>query len=157
MDGMSGIYVELSFLDGFLNFGQSVIVLGCFISDAGDFFIPIVKFWRKIWYGANVLKLPAWEELSNETKLICEQFTNYHLDVCRKAIAKDKRWRIKVYKKVFYGSALVDYLMEVGLARDRIEAIKYGKRLIDGRILRHINNVYHFTDKKLLYTFCSRL
>ncbi|CAO1400265.1 unnamed protein product [Diamesa hyperborea] len=157
MDGMSGIYVELSFLDGFLNFGQSVIVLGCFISDAGDFFIPIVKFWRKVWYGANVLKLPAWEELSNETKLICEQFTNYHLDVCRKAIAKDKRWRIKVYKKVFYGSALVDYLIEVGLARDRIEAIKYGKRLIDGRILRHINNVYHFTDKKLLYTFCSRL
>lgn len=62
-----------------------------------------------------------------------------------------------MYKKVFYGSTFVDWLIEVGLARDRLDAVKYGRRLVDGRILRHINNVHHFNDKKLLYTFCSRL
>lgn len=157
MDGLSGIYVELSFLDAFLNFGQSLIVFACFASDAGELFVPIVKVARKIWYGANVLKIPEWNELSEETKHVCEQFTSYHLEKCRQSIAKDKRWRIKVYKKVFYGSKFVDYLLEVGIARDRIEAVKYGKRLIDGRVMRHINNCHHFADKKLLFTFCNRL
>lgn len=89
---MSGIYVELAFLDGFLNFGQSLIVLACFISDSGDFINPVMKQWRKIWYGANILKLPNWENLSNETKHVSEQFKHYHLETCRKAIAKDKRY-----------------------------------------------------------------
>ena len=157
MDGMSGIYVELCFLDAFLNFGQSLIVFACFISDSGELFEPVIVIARKLWYGANALETPDWNDLSDETKHVCEQFTTYHLERCRKAIAKDKRWRIKVYKKVFYGTTFVDYLMEVGLTRDRTEAIKYGKRLIDGRVMRHINNCHHFADKKLLFTFCSRL
>jgi hypothetical protein len=157
MDGLSGIYVELCFLEAFLNYGQSLIVLACFINDFGDLFDPFIKYTKKIWYGANTLKIPEWNELSDETKHVCEQFTSYHLEKCRQSIAKDKRWRIKVYKKVFYGSKFVDYLLEVGLARDRIEAVKYGKRLIDGRVMRHINNCHHFADKKLLFTFCGRL
>lgn len=157
MDGMSGIYVELCFLDAFLNFGQSIIVLACFIGDSGELFDPLIVVARKLWYGANALETPDWNALSEETKHVCEQFTTYHLESCRKAIAKDKRWRIKVYKKVFYGTTFVDYLIEVGLARDRTEALKYGKRLIDGRVMRHINNCHHFADKKLLFTFCNRL
>lgn len=157
MDGMSGIYVELCFLDAFLNFGQSLIVFACFISDSFELFEPVFALAKKLWYGANVLKIPDYNDVSDETKLTCEQFTSYHLANCRKTIEKDKRWRIKVYKKVFYGSIFTDYLIEVGLARDRTEAIKYGKRLIDGRVMRHINNCHHFADKKLLYTFCSRL
>lgn len=157
MEGMSGIYVELSFLEAFLNFGQSIIVLACFISDAGELFIPLVTIAKKLWYGADALHTPSWDDLSDDTKHVCEQFATYHLERCRKAIAKDKRWRIKVYKKVFFGTQFVDYLIEVGLASDRIEAVKYGKRLIDGRIMRHINKCHHFADKKLLYTFCNRL
>ena len=157
MDGMSGIYVELCFLDAFLNFGQSIIVLACFISDSGELFEPVIVIARKLWYGANALEIPDWNNLSEETKHVCEQFTTYHLEGCRRKIAKDKRWRIKVYKKVFYGTTFVEYLIEVGLARDRTEALKYGKRLIDGRVMRHINNCHHFADKKLLFTFCSRL
>jgi Domain found in Dishevelled, Egl-10, and Pleckstrin (DEP) len=157
MDGMSGIYVELCFLDAFLNFGQSFIVFACFIGDSGELFEPVIVIARKLWYGANAISIPNWNELSDETKHVCEQFTSYHLERCRKAIAKDKRWRIKVYKKVFYGVDFTDYLIEVGLARDRAEAVKYGKRLVDGRVMRHINNCQHFADKKLLFTFCSRL
>lgn len=157
MEGMSGVYVELSFLDAFLNFGQSLIVLACFITDTGALAPVVIKYFRKIWYGANILILPDWNTLSSETKQICDQFTTYHLDRCRQAIAKDKRWRIKVYKKVFYGTVFVDWLIEVGLAKDRTEAAQYGRHLVDGRVLRHINNVYNFHDKNLLYTFCSRL
>uniref|UniRef100_A0AAG5D405 DEP domain-containing protein n=1 Tax=Anopheles atroparvus TaxID=41427 RepID=A0AAG5D405_ANOAO len=157
MEGMSGIYVELTFLDAFLNFGQSIIVLAVFISDTGELLLPLMKFWRKVWYGANLLQLPIWSELSTETRHICDQFTTHHLESCRKAIAKDIRWRIKVYRRVFYGSVFVDWLLEVGLAKDRADATHYARRLIDGRVLRHINNVYHFHDRNLLYTFCERL
>ena len=94
MEGMSGIYVELCFLDGFLNFGQSLIVLACFISDTGELFVPINNVWRKIWYGANILKLENFEDLSSETKLTCEQFQTYHLQKA-KLIAQDKRYEEK--------------------------------------------------------------
>ncbi|XP_067644870.1 lysosomal cholesterol signaling protein isoform X2 [Eurosta solidaginis] len=157
MDGMSGIYLELSFLDAFLNFGQSLIVLGVFITDTSELLIPLVKIWRKLWYGANVLTLPLWSSLSTETKHICEQFRNHHLENCKKDIAKDRRWRIRVYRKVFYGTEFVDWLIEVGLSKDRLEAIQYARHLVDGRVLRHINNVYHFEDKQLLYNFCERI
>ncbi|XP_053674350.1 integral membrane protein GPR155 [Anopheles nili] len=157
MEGMSGIYVELTFLDAFLNFGQSIIVLAVFITDTGELLLPMMKFWRKVWYGANLLQLPIWSELSSETRHVCDQFTTHHLENCRKAIAKDIRWRIKVYRRVFYGNVFVDWLLEVGLAKDRTDATHYARRLIDGRVLRHINNVYHFHDRNLLYTFCERL
>ncbi|KAL7733374.1 hypothetical protein ACLKA6_004864 [Drosophila palustris] len=157
MEGMSGIYLELSFLDAFLNFGQGLIVLAVFISDTGELLMPLIKFWRKIWYGANVVSLPHWSNLRPDTKQICEQFRNHHLENCKKDIAKDRRWRIRVYRKVFYGSEFVSWLIEVGLSKDRMEAVHYARHLVDGRVLRHINNVYHFEDKQLLYNFCSRI
>lgn len=49
MEGMSGIYLELSFLDAFLNFGQGLIVLAVFIGDTSELLQPLIKFWRKIW------------------------------------------------------------------------------------------------------------
>lgn len=60
MDGMSGIYLELSFLDAFLNFGQSLIVLALFITDTSELLTPFVKIWRKLWcvtvyYALNIL------------------------------------------------------------------------------------------------------
>lgn len=157
MEGMSGIYLELSFLDAFLNFGQGLIVLAVFITDTTEVLQPVVKFWRKCWYGANILVLPNYTNLPAETKHICEQFRNHHLENCKKDIAKDKRWRLKIYRKVLFGSDFVDWLIKVGLAKDRIQAVHYAKRLVDGRVLRHINNVYHFQDKNLLYTFCNRI
>ncbi|XP_002021255.2 integral membrane protein GPR155 [Drosophila persimilis] len=157
MEGMSGIYLELSFLDAFLNFGQGLIVLAVFITDMGELLMPVVKLWRKLWYGANVVSLPHWSNVRPETKTICEQFRNHHLENCKKDIAKDRRWRIRVYRKVFYGSEFVSWLIEVGLSKDRMEAVHYARHLVDGRVLRHINNVYHFEDKLLLYNFCSRI
>nr|CAI5834013.1 unnamed protein product [Callosobruchus analis] len=153
MEQMSGIYVELSFLDATLNFGQSIIVFAIFGLNSKEIVLPILKYWRKLWYGANTLSLPDWHELSAETKHICDQFVTHHLQRCRETIATDRRWRLKIYKNVFTGEQFVDWLIEVGLARDRIEAVNYARHLIEGKVLRHINSVYHFYDRNLLYTF----
>ncbi|KAK9874359.1 hypothetical protein WA026_002709 [Henosepilachna vigintioctopunctata] len=151
---MSGIYIELSFLDATLNFGQSIIIFGIFGLNTSEVAVPwIVKYCRQIWYGADTLNLPSWEELSNETKQVCEQFITHHLQNCKISIAADKRWRIKIYRDVFTGHQLIDWLITVGLARDRCEAVNYARHLVEGRILRHINSVYHFYDRNLLYTF----
>ncbi|KAK5638085.1 hypothetical protein RI129_012380 [Pyrocoelia pectoralis] len=153
MDKMSGVYVELAFLDSALNFGQSIIVFAIFGTNTKEIALPLLDLWRKLWYGANKLNLPSWHELSSETKSICDQFTTHHLEKCKEQIAKDKRWRIKVYKNVFSGRKFADWLIEVGLARDRTEAVNYARHLIEGRVLKHINGVYHFHDRNLLYKF----
>ncbi|CAH1115315.1 unnamed protein product [Psylliodes chrysocephalus] len=153
MEQMSGIYIELSFLDATLNFGQSIIVFAIFGLNTKEIVLPLLKYWRKLWYGANTLTLPSWHELSAETKHICDQFVTHHLQSCRLAIATDKRWRIKIYKNVFSGERFVDWLIEVGLARDRVEAVNYARHLVEGKVLRHINGVYHFYDRNLLYNF----
>lgn len=158
LEGMSGIYIELAFLDAFLNYGQSLVVLAVFIGDVWELLMPLNRFWRRVWFrGSVALSLPVWEDLDADTKLICERFVMHHLEHCRQAIACDRRWRIRVYRNCFHGTQFVDWLCEVGLANDRVEAVKYAKRLVDGRVLRHITNGHHFYDKSYLYTFCDRL
>ena len=51
------------------------------------------------------------------------------------------------------GSALVDWLLGVGLARDRIQACQYASHLLEGRVIRHVENLHHFHDQSMLYTF----
>jgi hypothetical protein len=45
-------------------------------------------------HGADTVVLPAVEDLSFETKHVCDQFITHHLDRCRDAIAKDTRYEL---------------------------------------------------------------
>ena len=63
------------------------------------------------------------------------------------------RWRLKTYRSVFIGKELVDWLVRVGLAHDRSEALRYGRHLLDGRLIRHIRSEHHFHDRPFFYTF----
>ena len=54
---------------------------------------------------------------------------------------------------VFGGHELVEWLMLVGLAHDRNSAVEYGKKLLQGRIIQHIDNLHHFHDQPLFYRF----
>lgn len=54
---------------------------------------------------------------------------------------------------MFGGKELVDWLLMVGLAHDRTDAVKYGRQLLQGGIIRHIDNLHHFHDQALFYTF----
>ena len=65
------------------------------------------------------------------------------------------RWRLKKYRDVFLGTELVDWLILVGLAHDRSQALRYGRYLLSGRLIRHVANEYHFHDQPFFYTFQS--
>nr|XP_045596730.1 integral membrane protein GPR155-like isoform X2 [Procambarus clarkii] len=150
---VNGVYVELVFLDIVLNFGQGFFTAAIFGLDTKLIMMPLLKWWRKMCHGAAALKLPAWDDLDPKTRQTCEQFTNYHMDKCMRDIVRDRRWRLKNLAAVFGGKELVDWLLMVGLAHDRTDAVKYGRQLLQGGIIRHIDNLHHFHDQALFYTF----
>ena len=58
---------------------------------------------------------------------------------------------MKLFRHVFTGQEMVEWLLRRGLAADRTEAIKYGRRLVDGRVVRHLRQQHHFHDRHLFY------
>lgn len=169
MEGMSGIYIELSFLEAFLNFGQCMLVSACFITDTDEFWKIIARYWRKVSrfrrdesmpnFGAAVSTTPTSNangpSASNDTKtkIICEQFIRHHLDNCKAAIGSNRFAHCRMYKEAFYGTTFVNWLITVGLATDRRSAVNFANYLIDGGILHHINDVKNFYDRDIIYCF----
>ncbi|XP_066995433.2 lysosomal cholesterol signaling protein isoform X2 [Anabrus simplex] len=153
MEEMSGIYVELAFLDASLNFGQSLIVFAVFGLDTKAVILPLVKRWRRFWYGSPTLKLPEWDDLDFETRHVCDQFVSHHLEKCNRDIARNKRWRLKQHNQVFTGTAMIDWLLKMGLAKDRADAVHYASLLLEGKVLKHVDEIHHFHDRSLLYKF----
>ena len=68
MERMSGIYLELVFLDGFLNLGQSIFTFALFGIDAGDLVMRGRALVRRLLYGKESIRLPAWEDLDSTTR-----------------------------------------------------------------------------------------
>lgn len=178
MEGMSGIYVELSFLEAFLNFGQSVLVSASFITDTDDFWKIIARYWRKLSRfnqndgtanfstttatttrisdpatatAAAAATVAATQD--TKTKIICDQFIRHHLDNCKSAIGSNRFAHCRQYKEAFYGTTFVNWLITVGLATDRRGAVNFANYLIDGGILHHINDVKNFYDRDIIYCF----
>lgn len=99
------------------------------------------------------LQLPCEEALSPEVKEIREQFSRCHLDACRTRISMCRRRLLKVYRGVFSGRDLVNWLLEVGIVSNREDAVRYGRCLLESRVLQHVDGTHHFYDQNLLYTF----
>lgn len=99
------------------------------------------------------MKLPDEDSLSTEARFIRDQFKQCHLTECRNRIAMCRRRLLKVYKGAFSGSDLIDWLIEAGVAQNREDAVRYGRCLVDSRVLNHIDGTQHFQDGSLLYTF----
>ncbi|CAK1556192.1 unnamed protein product [Leptosia nina] len=149
----AGVFIEIQFLDTAAVYGQALLMFALFGLDPEEIFIPAVRYFKKKWHGADTVVLPSVEELSFETKHVCDQFITHHLERCKEAIAKDTRWRMRTYHGVFRGSCLVRWLVSTGLASDEQHAVTYGRHLLDGRLISHINRAHHFTNSPLLYTF----
>ncbi|XP_052096045.1 integral membrane protein GPR155-like isoform X2 [Mytilus californianus] len=149
----TGTYVEVEFLDGVMNYGQGFIIFAIFGFDTRLIFLPCIKRWRKLVYGVEIVTLPDSSELDEETMHLCEQFKKYHKNNCSKAIVKDLKYRLKEYKQVFTGTDMCDWLLEVGLAHDRGEAIEYGRFLVTGHIVSHVTKEHHFHDLPYFYNF----
>lgn len=156
METLSGIYAELAFLDVALNFGQSLIAFAIFGLDPG--WSRLGKWLKKLYMmlpRSEAIHLPDEEALTPEAKAVRDQFAQCHLVECRSRIAACRRRLLRVYRGVFTGTDLVDYLLEARLVPDRAEAVRYGKCLLDARVLCHVDGTEHFHDRNLLYSFCN--
>lgn len=154
---MSGIYIELSFLEAFLNFGQCILVTACFITDTDEIWRKVVKYWNKIKCCNKQIRTNRQQTASlnkdARTQYICDQFVRHHLENCKTAIGSDRFAHNRLYKEAFYGTTLANWLITVGLATDRRDAVNYANYLIDGEILHHINDVKKFYDRDIIYCF----
>uniref|UniRef100_A0A8V5GLC0 Uncharacterized protein n=1 Tax=Melopsittacus undulatus TaxID=13146 RepID=A0A8V5GLC0_MELUD len=91
-----------------------------------------------------------------EIRMTCQQFVHYHRDHCVKSIVKGRRCGAKISTGIFFGCDLVNWLMQVGLASDRGEAVVYGDRLMKGGVIQHITNEFEFRDEYLYYRFIPK-
>lgn len=149
----SGTYVEIEFLDGVFNYGQGFLLLAIFGFDTKFIFLPCIRKWRRLIYGIEIVAIPDREDLDEKTRHLCDQFLRYHKDNCIKDIVSDKVFRLQRYKSVFTGQDMCNWLIEVGLARDRSEAVTYAQSLLIGQVLRHVTNEHHFHDMPYFYQF----
>ncbi|XP_026292072.2 integral membrane protein GPR155 isoform X1 [Frankliniella occidentalis] len=154
MDNLTGIYVELAFLDVALNQGQGLLLLAVFGLHSKAMILPLVNLCREMWVNEDQeIPLPAWDQLDFETRHVCDQFITHHIETCRATIAKDKRWFFRTYASCFKASELIDWLVNMEVVRTREEGIAYCCHLVQGRVIRNFGNVNNFQDTPVLYTF----
>lgn len=154
MDNLTGIYVELTFLNVALNQGQGLLLLAVFGLHSKAMMSPIINWWHSTCTSEETeIQLPPWDKLEFETRHVCDQFITHHLEVCRAAISKDRRCLFRKYKQCFKASELLDWLLSVEVVRARDEAVSYCNHLVQGRVIRNFGNSQVFKDSSLLYTF----
>ena len=75
------------------------------------------------------------------------------IDFCDLQNFRLDRWQLKEYRDVFCGNEMVDWLLLMGLARDRSHAEKYGQGLLEGGIISHADGRKDFHDQPYFYSF----
>ncbi|XP_059560015.1 lysosomal cholesterol signaling protein isoform X1 [Myotis daubentonii] len=149
------LYVELQFFCAVFNYGQGFISFGIFGLDKHLIIRPFKRRLEFLWNNketAGNRDSPVPEEI----KMTCQQFIHYHRDLCIQNIVKERRCGAKTSAGTFCGCDLVNWLIEVGLASDRGEAVIYGDRLVQGGVIQHITNDYEFRDEYLFYRFLQK-
>ena len=153
MDQFSGIYLELVFLDGFLNLGQSIFTLALFGVNAKGIVMRVRHWARKLLYGRDQMVLPPWEDLDQTTRAVSTMFIKHHLEACMAAVLHDTRGVLGTRVAVVTGRELVTWLQERGLVMSRQDGEAFGRHLLRGRVIRHVDNHVDFYDDKYVYTF----
>uniref|UniRef100_A0A8D0DXJ1 G protein-coupled receptor 155 n=1 Tax=Salvator merianae TaxID=96440 RepID=A0A8D0DXJ1_SALMN len=148
------LYVELQFFCAVFNFGQGFISFGIFGLDKHLIILPFKRRFEFLWGNRTMENREP--SVSEEIRMTCQQFVNYHKDMCVRSIVQDRRCGTKTVTGVFFGCDLVNWLVEVGLAFDRGGAVVYGDRLVKGGVIQHISNDFEFRDEQLYYRFAPR-
>lgn len=60
---------------------------------------------------------------------------------------------LRRHQAAFWGDELTSWLIEYGLAHTRQEAEAFGRHLLRGRVIRHVDDHLDFYDGKYVYTF----
>lgn len=150
VEELTGIYVMLLFLDETLNFGQGIFVLVLFGLEPRRLLTPV-------WTGLKKqIRLPMGSKIQttkDQEMHTCEQFLMFYMDKCISDLVCDRKWQLKQYSNVFCGEELVDWLLLMGLSRDRGQAEKYGQTLLSGGIICHVDGRKAFHDRPYFYVF----
>ncbi|NXD20267.1 GP155 protein, partial [Spelaeornis formosus] len=151
------LYVELQFFCAVFNFGQ-VLSNVCSGNDLVYKHLIILPFKRRLefFWGGREAAGHTDACVPEEIRMTCQQFVRYHRDHCVKSIVKGRRCGAKISTGIFFGCDLVNWLMQVGLASDRGEAVVYGDRLLKGGVVQHITNEFEFRDEYLYYRFIPK-
>ncbi|OWK59454.1 lysosomal cholesterol signaling protein [Lonchura striata] len=149
------LYVELQFFCAVFNFGQGFICFGIFGLDKHLIILPFKRRLEIFWGGREAAGHTD-ATVPEEIRMTCQQFVRYHRDHCVKSIVKGRRCGAKISTGIFFGCDLVNWLMQVGLASDRGEAVVYGDRLLKGGVVQHITNEFEFRDEYLYYRFIPK-
>ncbi|XP_049629355.1 integral membrane protein GPR155 isoform X2 [Suncus etruscus] len=149
------LYVELQFFCAVFNFGQGFISFGIFGLDKHLIILPFKRRLEFLWNNKDTAASRD-SPVPEEIKMTCQQFIHYHRDLCIRNIVKERRCSAKTSAGTFCGCDLVNWLIEVGLAADRGEAVIYGDRLVQGGVIQHITNEYEFRDEYLFYRFLQK-
>jgi len=149
------LYVELQFFCAVFNFGQGFISFGIFGLDKHLIILPFKRRLEFLWNNKETAENRG-SPVPEEIKMTCQQFIHYHRDLCIRNIVKERRCGAKTSVGTFCGCDLVNWLIEVGLASDRGEAVIYGDRLVQGGVIQHITNEYEFRDEYLFYRFLQK-
>ncbi|KAM4698224.1 lysosomal cholesterol signaling protein [Rhinophrynus dorsalis] len=150
------LYVELQFFCAVFNFGQGFISFAIFGLDKHLIILPCKKRLEFLWNGRESSVTTEETRLPEEIRMTCHQFVHYHKDLCVQNIVKERRCGARTSPGVFWGSDLVSWLVQVGLAPDRGEAVKYGERLLKGGVIQHITEEYEFRDETLYYRMLKK-
>ncbi|XP_019409214.1 PREDICTED: integral membrane protein GPR155 isoform X1 [Crocodylus porosus] len=149
------LYVELQFFCAVFNFGQGFISFGIFGLDKHLIILPFKRRFEFLWGGRTAAEHTD-SSVPEEIRMTCQQFVRYHRDHCVRSIVKDRRCGAKISTGIFFGCDLVNWLIQVGLASDRGEAVTYGDRLVKGGVVQHITNEFEFRDEYLYYRFVRK-
>ncbi|XP_013763759.1 integral membrane protein GPR155 [Pundamilia nyererei] len=147
------LYLELLFFCAVVNYGQGLLSFALFGLDKHLILLPFKKRLYSLWYGKQEEQPQS--DLSEEIGMTCTQFTKYHKQQCFHDIVKKRRCGKKTMVDCFLGCELVEWLLQVGLAQDRGEAVLYGMQLQQGGVLQHIKQEYSFQDSPLYYRFMA--
>uniref|UniRef100_A0AAX7SCE4 DEP domain-containing protein n=1 Tax=Astatotilapia calliptera TaxID=8154 RepID=A0AAX7SCE4_ASTCA len=147
------LYLELLFFCAVVNYGQGLLSFALFGLDKHLILLPFKKRLYSLWYGKQEEQPQS--DLPEEIRMTCTQFTKYHKQQCFHDIVKKRRCGKKTMVDCFLGCELVEWLLQVGLAQDRGEAVLYGTRLQEGGVLQHIKQEYSFQDSPLYYRFMA--
>ncbi|KAM4730958.1 lysosomal cholesterol signaling protein [Anableps anableps] len=147
------LYLELQFFCAIASYGQGFISFALFGLDKHFILLPLKRLYSH-WFGKKKKEEPE-PELPDDIRMTCLQFTKYHKQQCFNDIVKKRRCGVKTMLDCFLGCELVDWLIQVGLAQDRGEAVLYGSRLQQGGVLQHIKQEYSFEDSQLHYYFTT--
>ncbi|GAA6231177.1 integral membrane protein GPR155 isoform X1 [Lates japonicus] len=148
------LYLELQFFCAVANYGQGFLSFALFGLDKHLILLPFKKRLYNLWYGKKQEEQLE-NELPEDIRMTCTQFTKYHKDQCFHDIVKKRRCGKRTMVDCFLGCELVEWLQQVGLAQDRGEAVLYGIRLQQGGVLQHIKQEYGFQDSRLYYRFTA--